>query len=226
MRLDDFHHQAHHRTWREEFAAALALAHRKVAQKVFVNLTEDIARGIQRDVIEVPQQFLGDQPLFFIALTFVAAVETVVLLLRQHTLKLRLAQFDAGHCGTDGLGDVFFLGQVQQVVVARGRAECEAAFLDGDILQAALAACAFELAVLGQDGLFVLAVFVVGKLEKDQAQNRRAVFAGLEIGIGAQLVRSGPEVALEFFELVAGHWLRYDACRGGRALHAALVKAA
>jgi hypothetical protein len=103
------------------------------------------------------------------------------------------------------LGMFFLLGQVQQVVVARLRARGEAAAFDGDVVQAAFAARALELAVFGEDGVFVLAVLVVGELQEDQAQHRRAVLAGLEVGVGAQLVGGGPEVVFELLELVAGH---------------------
>ena len=84
-------------------------------------------------------------------------------------------------------------------LLTRLRAEGKAALLDGDVLQAALAARALELAVLGQDGIFVLAVLVVGELQEDQAQHRRAVLAGLEVAVGAQLVGGGPEIAARTF---------------------------
>ncbi len=42
------------------------------------------------------------------------------------------------------------------------------------------------------------AVVDVGELEEDQPENRRAVFRGLEVGIGAEVVGSGPKVVFEF----------------------------
>ena len=40
----------------------------------------------------------------------------------------------------------------------------------------------------------MLAVFVVGKLQEDQAQRGRGVFVGLEVEVGAQAVGGVPEV--------------------------------
>jgi len=125
------------------------------------------------------------------------------------------AQLDAGHRRADGLGDVFLLRQVQQVVVPGKRAQREAALFDGDVLQRALTARALELAVLGQDGVFVLPVFVVGELQTDQAQHGRAVFAGLQVAVGAQLVGGCPEVSFELFELVAGRG-SWGLCQGAK----------
>ena len=63
----------------------------------------------------------------------------------------------------------------------------------------------FELLVFGDDLCFVPTVIVVGELEEDQAEHRRGVFAGLEIGVGAQVVGGTPEVLLELFELFFRH---------------------
>jgi hypothetical protein len=52
----------------------------------------------------------------------------------------------------------------------------------------------FELLVFGQDGGFVVAVFVVGKLQEDEAQHGGGVFAGFQVGVGAQAVCGAPEV--------------------------------
>jgi hypothetical protein len=102
-----------------------------------------------------------------------------------------------------------FSFSAQQVVVARLRAESEAAAFDRDVLQAALAPRAFELLVFGDDRVLVLAVLVVGELQEDQAEHRRGVLTGLEVGVGAQLVGGGPEVVFELLELVPGHGRRW-----------------
>ncbi|MNV99329.1 hypothetical protein D3C71_1946760 [compost metagenome] len=66
--------------------------------------------------------------------------------------------------------------------------EVEAALLDGDFFFAALTACTLELLEFLLDRCFMLAVFVVGELQEDQAQHRGAVLAGLEVGVGSELV--------------------------------------
>mmetsp|Transcript_44311 Transcript_44311/g.78311 ORF Transcript_44311/g.78311 Transcript_44311/m.78311 type:complete len:886 (+) Transcript_44311:1866-4523(+) len=197
--LDDFGHQLDDGARREELAAALALAEREVGQEILVDLAEHVAGGVHRDVGEQLEQVLGD------VLVLGAAGEAVVLLLRQHAQQLGLGVLDAGHRRAYGLGDVFLLGQVEQVVVARLGLQVEAAFLDGDVLLAALSAGALELLVFLLDGRLVLAVLVVGKLQEDQAQHRGAVLAGFEVGVGAQLVGGGPEVGLQLLELFSVH---------------------
>ena len=52
VRFNDFDHQPNHRARREELPSALAFAQRKVTQKVLIDLTEHIARSIERNVIE------------------------------------------------------------------------------------------------------------------------------------------------------------------------------
>ena len=88
------------------------------------------------------------------------------------------------------------------------RRKREAALLDRDVLQRLLAPRALQRLVLGEDGVFVLAVLVVGELQEDEAEHRCGVLAGLEVGVGAQLVGSGPEVLFELLELFAVHGLR------------------
>ena len=62
-----------------------------------------------------------------------------------------------------------------------------------------------EAAPRALSGQRLLAVFVVDELEEDEAEHGGAVFAGLEVGVGAQCVGGGSAVALQFFELVSAH---------------------
>ncbi len=52
--FDDLHDQLDDADWREELAALLALSHRKLAEKVLVNLPESIPfdDGDRREVLE------------------------------------------------------------------------------------------------------------------------------------------------------------------------------
>ena len=56
--LDDFDHHPYDALGREELSTTLALGQRKVAQEVFVDLTEDVAFGIGRNVGKRLQQGL------------------------------------------------------------------------------------------------------------------------------------------------------------------------
>jgi len=109
------------------------------------------------------------------------------------------------------------IGQLQQGVVAGVILQEETALFDGDFFQALFASRAFELFVLLHDGGLVLTVLVVGELEEDQAEHGRALFAGLEVGVGAELVGSGPEVALQLLELVSIHEMGCLFRSGGQA---------
>ena len=59
--------------------------------------------------------------------------------------------------------------------------------------------------VLGLNRILMAAVVDVSEFENDQAPHRRAIFRGLEVGVGAQVVGGGPEVVFELFELAAIH---------------------
>lgn len=56
VRLDDFDHHPYDALGREELPTALALGRRKVAQKIFVDLTKDVALGIGGNISKRFQQ--------------------------------------------------------------------------------------------------------------------------------------------------------------------------
>ena len=53
VRLNDLDHELHHRARGEELASALPLGQREFAEKIFVDLPKDVARGILGDVVEL-----------------------------------------------------------------------------------------------------------------------------------------------------------------------------
>jgi hypothetical protein len=59
--------------------------------------------------------------------------------------------------------------------------QIEAALLDGDLGKRFSPARALELGKFSQNFLLLLPVFVIGKLEEDEAEYWRGVFAGFEI---------------------------------------------
>jgi hypothetical protein len=78
------------------------------------------------------------------------------------------------------------------MLVARMVGQVKPAFFDGDVGDFLLAARAFEFGVLGVNLGLKAAVVVIGKLEENQPQHRGGVFAGLQVGIGTQLVGGTP----------------------------------
>ena len=177
--LDDFHHQPHHGTRGKELPAALAFGQGELAQEVFIDLAEHIAGGIVRDIVELTQQIKGQQ------LGFLGASQPVILVLGQAALQLGLVLFDGLHRLFNGLGDVLVLGQVEQVAVAGVIGQVKAALGHGDFIQRLFPARTFELLVFLENGCFIAPVIDISKLEEDQPQYRRAVFRGLEVGVGA-----------------------------------------
>ena len=53
--LDNLYHEANDRAGCKELAAALTFGERKLAEEIFVDLTEHIAGGIIGDVVELPE---------------------------------------------------------------------------------------------------------------------------------------------------------------------------
>ncbi len=150
MGLDDFHHQFDDRARREKLAADLALAHGEIGQKVFVNLAKQVTTRIQRNVRKYFQQALR-QPI-----VLRGAGEAKVFVLRQHAGQLRLVFLNSLHGFFESIGDVFLLGQVQQVAVAGVVGQVEAALPDGDAGQLLFTPSTLEFLVFGQDGGFNL----------------------------------------------------------------------
>ena len=138
-------------------------------------------------------------------LGLLVAREAEVFVLGQDAFEFRLVFLDGLHRLLERLGDVLLLREIQQVVVAGMVGQIEPALLDGDLRNLFLAPRAFELLVFGEDFGLVAAVVVVGEFEKDQPEHWRGILAGLEIGVGAQIISGTPEVGFELFQLVASH---------------------
>ena len=112
----------------------------------------------------------------------------------QHTGQLGLVFLNRQHGFLQGIGDVFLLWQAQQVRITGVVGQVKAAALNRNIRQRLLQTPTLELLVFGQDGFLVFAVFVVGKLQKNQAQHGGGIFTRLQVGVGAQAVGCTPEV--------------------------------
>ena len=133
------------------------------------------------------------------------AGEAVVFLLGQAALEFRLVLLDGLHGLFQRLGDVFLLREIEEIVVPGVRGQVEATLGDGDLSEWLLAAGSLELLELGLDGLLMLAVVNVGKLEEDEPQNRGAVFRSLEVRIGPKVIRGRIERFLKLLELISIH---------------------
>ena len=205
--VDDLDHEPHHRARRKELASALPLGEGKLAEEVFVDLPENIARGIVRDVVELTQELKRQ------ALRRLGAGEPMVFLLGQAALEVGFVGLDRLHRLLDGEGDVLIFGQVQQVGVTGMVGQVEPALGDGDLVQGFLAPGAFDLLILGQDGRLVTPVIDVGKLEENEPHDRRAILGGLEVGIGAEIVRRRPKVVFQLLQLITRHAPRIQTAR-------------
>ena len=138
-------------------------------------------------------------------LGLLVAGEAEVFVLRQDAFEFGLVFLDGLHRLLERLGDVFFLREIQQVVVARVVGQIEPALLNGDVRELLLAPRAFELLVFRDDVGFMPAVIVVGEFEEDQTEHRRGILAGFEVGVGAEVVGGAPEIGFKLFELVFRH---------------------
>ena len=55
--LDNLNDEFHERGWREEFTAALPLAHGEIAEEVLINLPESVAFNVHRDLFHDAEEF-------------------------------------------------------------------------------------------------------------------------------------------------------------------------
>ena len=75
----------------------------------------------------------------------------------------------------------------------------ETAAGDRDLVQRLFAPSPFELLELCLYGILVTAIVDIGEFEEDQAKNRRAIFGGLEVRVGTEVVGCRPEIVFELF---------------------------
>ncbi len=197
--LDDLDHHPDDGARGEELSPALTFGQREFADEVFVNLAEDVAAGVVRDVVELAEQIEGQ------TLGFHRPGEPVVFILGQTARELRLEFLDGGHGRFKSLGDILILREIEKVAVAGMLRKVEATLGDGDLVERFFAAGALEFLEFRLNRLLMAAVVDVGEFEEDQAENRSAILGRAEIGIGTELVGGGPEVIFESLELVAGH---------------------
>ncbi len=199
VRFDDLDHQAHDGTRSEELAALRSLAAGKLGEEVFVDLPEEVAGSVGRDVGEILEQLIRE------VCGLLGASEAEVFVLRQSTFEFGFVFLDGLHRLLERLGNVLFLRKLQQVIVTRVVGQIESAFLNGDVRDLLLATRAFELLVLGDDVVFVPAVVVVGKFEEDQSQHRRGILRWISGQSWREIVGGAPEIGFELFELVFRH---------------------
>ena len=128
-----------------------------------------------------------------------------MLLLGQAAFEFGFVELDRLHRLFDRPGDILLFGEIQQIAIASVLGKVETAFCNCNLMKWLLAAGALEFLILGLNRILMAAVVDVGEFEKDQAQHRRAIFRGLEVGVGAQVVGGGSEIVFELFELAAIH---------------------
>jgi len=190
LRLDDVDDGLHQRGRREELAAVLRPLHGELHQEVFVDAPEHVARGAAQGLaVEDAQQVLEQ-----------ARVEAVVVLgqLPLQRLEFRL---DGVHGIDQGLTEVRVLRQLQQGIKLGLLRQHHGAPLDEiGLHQRTLRHPAGGLVGLDCDLGGVIAVGCVA--QEDHAQHRHRVFAGSQLGVGAELVGGLPEAGLDLLDLL------------------------
>ena len=106
-RLQHLNDEFHERGRREEFPTALSLTHRKVSEKILVDLPENIAFNVHGNLLHDAEQF-KESALFKAIVSF-----------RQYTFHLHIFALNRLHCIGNGLPDVRAFGQMEQVLELR-----------------------------------------------------------------------------------------------------------
>ena len=199
MRLDDLDHETNDRTGCEDFAALGPFATGKLGKEVFVNLPEEIAAELRRDVGETFQELIRD------VLCLRIAGEAKIFILGQDAFEFRFIILDRLHGFLERLGDVLFLRKFKQVVVTGAVRQIKAALLDGDIRDSFLPPRALELLELGHNFRLMLAIVVISEFEEDQPENGNGILAGFEVGIRPEIICGAPKIGFKLLELCSCH---------------------
>ena len=188
--LDHVDEHLHQRGRREELAIVLRALHCELHQEIFVDTPEHIAGGgAERRAVENAEQVSED------------VVLELVVVLGKLTLQWLEVAFDRVHCVDDGPAEVATCRELEQRVVARFRRELEGApFEEVTLDQRPLRHRAGGLVRFDLTDGIVVAVRRV--TQKDDPQHGHAVFAAGEFGVGPEVIRGGPEVGFELFDVV------------------------
>lgn len=182
--LDDLRKQPDDGARRVEFAPTLPFAHRELAEKIFVDAPESVvveAGGNLRHLLQKLLQKRGGE---------------AIVRFRKNTRELRIVLLDLAHSGVDLGADVLGLGQTEQIVVARLGRQVNDAFGLVRVRFVQRGATAqryvglFQHAALGRKT-------ELGEAQKNEAEYGRRVLLGLEARVGAELIRSVPEIFLK-----------------------------
>ena len=180
----------------EELAVVLRALHGELHEEVFVDAPEDIAAGgAEHFAVEDAEDLFEE-----------VALELVVVLGKLALQRLEVA-LDGVHRLDEGGAEVGPFGQLEQLVVAglfwkHQRPAFQEVLLD----QRPLRHLAGGLVVGDLPAGGVIAV--CGVAQEDDAEDRHAVFAGGQLGIGPELVGGSPEAVFELFDvlkLILGH---------------------
>ena len=192
--LDDVDDGLHDGRGREELTVIVRLLHRELGEKVFVDTAEHIAgRLLDQLTIEHAHEVFEH-----------LGLEDAVVLGQYAEQGLELG-LNSGHGLGDEPGQVSAAdgGLLHDRVVASGLRQIERAARDV-VGRQHLALRHLAAGLVGVD-LPMCRLETVGRVaQEDHAQHRHEVVAGVELGVGAQIVRRRPQVGLEFFDVLVG----------------------
>ena len=175
-RRKDFNHITDNRCWGEEFTAALTFSQRKFAQKVFINLTEDVKLYIRRNILKVLQELCQYERIIF-------AVNAVINILWKSIFQFSGVFFNRFHSFFNLLGKIFTFRQIQQPIISGFFRQIKTAFFNSNFVDRALHTSTFGRIKLCLDLRLELAIFYICKSQENQAENRLGVFRGLQARI-------------------------------------------
>src|ERR1017187_6062951 len=184
IRLDNLGEEADDAAGRVELAAAWALAHGELAEKVFVDAPEGVVVHRGGNFGDFLEQFLEE-----------GAGEEVVGF-GPDAGGLRGVRFDVAHGGIDLGADILGFGTVEQVIEPRlgGQVEYALGVIGDRVIHA-------RTAPGGHTGLLQVGApggeADFGKAQKDEAEDGRGVFLGFEAGVGAELVSGVPKALFQ-----------------------------
>ena len=189
VRLDDVDEDLHERGRGEELAVVLRALHGELHQEVFVDAPEDVATGgAKRLAVEDAEQIFEKSVLEF-RIIFGKLIEQ----------RLEVA-LDSVHRLHERRAEVRALGQRQQGVVTGFLRQHErATFFEIGGGQRALGhfPCGLVRLDFAQSGV----VSVRRVAQEDDAQHRHTIFAGGQLGIGAEIVGGIPEIGFQMLNI-------------------------
>ncbi len=200
------HDHAHERLWREEHAVIACHGGGELAEEVLIDAPDDVVAvlvegGVVEDADDAAQKFVAQ----------------LGVGVGQHAAQGGVHRRDARHGLVDSPARVGAVREVEQVVVARGLGQ-EHRALRGVVRGLLGRFASRERCALGVYLRIRALEAPPGVAQEDEAQHGHAVLLARQLGVGAQIVRRLPKLALEFADVCHGLAFLPGWCVVGRRL--------